>query len=67
MVNLDKCYGSCNTLDDLSGRTCVPNKTEDVHLSVFSLIPRIKEPKTLIRHISCKCYCRFDSRKCNSN
>ena len=28
-VNLDKCVASCNTLNDLSSRLCVPNKTED--------------------------------------
>ena len=27
MVNLDRCTESCNTLDDPSGRICVPNKT----------------------------------------
>ena len=30
--------GSCNTLTKISGRICVPNKTEDVNLSVFNLI-----------------------------
>ena len=25
-VNLDGCVGSCNTLDDLSNRVCVPKK-----------------------------------------
>ena len=35
MVNLDRCTESCNTLDDPSGRICVPNKTEDANLSVL--------------------------------
>ena len=26
-VNLDRCIGSCNILNDLSNRVCVPNKT----------------------------------------
>ena len=26
-VKLDKCVGSCDTLNDLSTRICVPNKT----------------------------------------
>ena len=29
-VNLDRCMGSCNTLNDLSNNICVPNKTEDL-------------------------------------
>ena len=28
-VNLDRCMGSCNTLNDLSNGICVPNKTEE--------------------------------------
>ena len=33
-VNLDTCMGSCNTLNELSNRVCVPNKTEDLNLNV---------------------------------
>ena len=32
VVNLDRCVGSCNTINDLSNRVCVPNKTEDLNL-----------------------------------
>ena len=28
-VNLDKCTGSCNSLNDLFNRIYIPNKTED--------------------------------------
>ena len=28
-VNLDRCVGSCNTLNDLPNKVCVSNKTED--------------------------------------
>ena len=31
-VNVDICVGSCNTLNDLSNKVCVPNKTEDLNL-----------------------------------
>ena len=37
-VNLDRCAGSFNTLDDLSNKVCVPNETEDLNLHVFNLI-----------------------------
>ena len=33
-VNLDRCAGSCNTLNDLSNKVCIPNKTKDLNLSV---------------------------------
>ena len=37
-VKLDRCVGSCNALNDLSNKVCVPNKTEDLNLSVFNTI-----------------------------
>ena len=39
---------------------------QDLNLSVF-MITGISELKTLTKHISCKCKCKFDGRKCNSN
>ena len=29
VVKLDRCVGNCNTLNYLSNKVCVPNKTED--------------------------------------
>ena len=31
-VSLDRCVGSCNTLNDLSNKVCVPNKTKDLSM-----------------------------------
>ena len=44
-VKLDRCVGSCNTLNDLSNKVCIPNKTEDLNLSVFNMITGINELK----------------------
>ena len=61
-----ECVGCCNTLNDLPNKVSTPNKTEDLNLSVFNMITGINESKTLTKHISCECKCRFDGRKCNS-
>ena len=37
-VKLDRCVGSCNTLNDISNKVCFPNKTEDLNLSAFNMI-----------------------------
>ena len=66
-VKLDRCVGSCNTLNNLSTKVCAPNKTEDLILSVFNTITGINESKTLTKHISCKCNRRFKGNKCNSD
>ena len=42
-------------------------KTEDLNLSVFNMITEINESETLTKHISYKCKCRFDWRKCGSD
>ena len=56
-----------NTLNDLSNRVCVPNKTEDLNIHVFDMIIGINESETLTKHISCECKCKFDGKKFNSN
>ena len=66
-VKLDKFIGSCNTLNDLSNKVCLPNKTEDLNLNVFNMITGINESKTLIKHLSCECKCKFDGTKFKSN
>ena len=62
-VKVDRYVGSCNTLNDLSNKACVPNKTEDLNLRVFKMITGINESKALTKHISCECKCRFDGKK----
>ena len=45
-VKLNRCAGSCSTLNDLSNKVCVPNKTENLNQSVFNMITGINESKT---------------------
>ena len=63
-VSLDKCVGSCNTLDDLLSRVCVPNETEGLNLHVFDMITGSNESRTLTKHISCRWN---EGKKCNLN
>ena len=48
MVSLNRCNESYNTLDDLSGRLYVLNKTKDVNLEVFNIITGINQSKSLV-------------------
>ena len=67
MFKLDRCVGSCNITNDLSNKACIPNKTEDLNLSVFNMITGINESKSLTNHISFEYKCKFDGTKRNSN
>ena len=62
-VKLDRCIGSCNTLNDLSNKVCIPNKTEDLNLS--KLITGINQSKILTKDISFSSI--LDGEKCNSD
>ena len=66
-VKLERRVGSYYTLNDLSSKLCVPNKSEDFNLSVFNMITGTHESKTLTKHISCECKCKFSGRKWNSD
>ena len=66
-VKLDRSVGSFNTLNDLSNKACVTNKTEDLNRRVFNTITGKNESKILTKDISGGCKYKFDDRKCNSN
>ena len=51
VVNLNRYVGRLNTVNDLSKKVCVPNKTENLNLSVFNIITGINESNTLTKHI----------------
>ena len=42
-VKLDRYVGSYNTLNDLSNKACVPNKTEELNLSMFNMEGKINQ------------------------
>ena len=50
MVNSVRSLGRCNSLNDLSYRICIPNKTEDLNLNNFNIITGIDD-KTYIMQI----------------
>ena len=60
-------FWSCNALNDLFNELYVPNKMEDLNLSIFNIIAGINESKALAKHRPCEHKCKFDGRTCNSN
>ena len=64
MTNLNNCTGICHVL---SPKICAPKETKDIDVTVFSMITKKNEAKTMAKHISCDCKCKFNSTACNSN
>ena len=65
-VLVNKCSGSCNTLDDPMRKLCVPNIIKRVNIKVYNFLTRLNETRNILRHESCKCVCRLNSSVCNS-
>ena len=65
LISLDKCSGSCNVL---SPKMCVSKKEiKDMNVKSFNMITTKNEAKTMEKHISCNCKCKFNSTTCISN
>ena len=64
MISLDKCNGRCNVVFP---EICVPKKTKAINVEVFNTIKNKNEAKTMKKHVSCDCKCKFYSTICNSN
>ena len=58
-VLVNKCNGSCDTLDNPMAKLCVPNIIERVNVKVYNFLMRLNETRNVLRHESCKCICRL--------
>ena len=66
-INVNKCSGSCNNINDPFAKLCIPDITKNINVKkVFKLMPRINETRQIILHETCKCVCRLTSAICNN-
>ena len=65
-VLVNKCSGSCDTLDDPMERLCIPNIIKRVNIKVYNFLMRLNETRNVLWHESCKCVCRLNSSVCNN-
>ena len=65
-VLVNKCSGSCNTLDNPMAKLCVPNIVKRVNMKVYNFFMRLIETRNVLLHESCKCVCRLNSPVCNN-
>ena len=65
-IKVNKCSGSCNTINDPFAKFCVPGLVKNINGKVFNLIARINETRQMVWHETCKCICRLTSAICNS-
>ena len=65
-IKVNKCSGSCSSIDDPYAKLCVPDIIKNINVKVFNLMSRINETRQIVWHETCKCICRLTSAVCNS-
>ena len=65
-VSVNKCSGSCDTLDNPMSKICAPKIIKNVNMKVYNFLMRLNETRNVLWHQSCKCVCKLISSVCNS-
>ena len=65
-VLVNKCSGSCNTLDNPMAKLCVPNIIKRINMKVYNFLMMLNETRNVLWHESCKCVCKLNSSICNN-
>ena len=65
-IKINKCKGSCNTINDPSAKICVPDNIKNTNVKVFNLMSKTNETRHIKWHKTCKCRCRLDASVCNN-
>ena len=66
---VNKCSGSCNTLDDPMAKICVPKIIKNINIKVYNLLMRLNETRNVLWHESCnsKQIWNSDTCRCDCN
>ena len=65
-VLVNKCSGSCDTLDNPMSKICVPKIIKNVNMKVYNFLMRLNETRNVLWRESCECVCTLNSSVCNS-
>ena len=65
-IKINKCKGSCNTINFPYAKLCVPDTVKNITVKVFNVMPRINETIHIEWHEICKCKCRLYANVCNN-
>ena len=65
-ITINKCKGSCNTINYPYAKLCVPDNIKHINVKVFNQMSRTNETRHIEWHKTCKCKCRLDASACNN-
>ena len=65
-IEINKCSGSCISINDLYAKLCVPDVAKDINVKVFNLMSRTNEKGYIGWHETYRCKYRPDASVCNN-
>ena len=65
-IKINKCKGSCNTINDPYAKICVADNIKNTNVKVFNLMSRTNETRHIKGHKTFNCKCRLDASVCNN-
>ena len=60
-ISVNKCSGSCNNINDLYAKLCVPDVVKNINVKTFNLMSRSNETRHVEWNQNCQCRCRLDA------
>ena len=65
-IETSKCSASCNNINHLCAKLCVPDVVKNLNVKVFNLMSRTNETRFIEWYETCKCECKFGEKFCNN-
>ena len=65
-VLVNKCSGSCDTINNPMAKLCVPDIIKRVNMQVYNFSMMLNATRSVLWHESCKCICKLNSSVCNN-
>ena len=65
-VLVNKCSGSCDTINNLMAKLCVPGIIKRVNMKFYNFLMMLNETRSVLWHENCKCVCKLNSSICNN-
>ena len=65
-VKINKCSGSCNNINNLYAKMCVPDIARNINIKIFNIMTRTNETRYTEWHKTCKYKCILDASVCNN-
>ena len=65
-IKINRCKGSCNTINNPYAKICVPDQIKNINVKVFNLLSRTNATRHIKWYKTCKCKCSLDMSICNN-